>query len=119
MECKIVGVNFTKCNALLLEINFSKCLVNDCNFSNLKLHNTSFRECTINESDFVGADLTGSDFFKSSLKGSLFHNTNLSKVNLVDAKDFAINPLTNKLHKARLSIPEAMTLLEYLGVVIE
>ena len=73
----------------------------------------------VKECDFVDADLTGSDFFKSNLQGSLFHHTNLSKVNLVDAKDFSINPENNKLKKAKVSMTEAVVLMKYMGLIIE
>jgi len=118
-ESKLVGVDFTRCNTFLFEINFHGCVLSGCNFSSLKLPGTSFKECTVKECDFVDADLTGSNFFKSNLKGSLFHHTNLSKVNLVDAKDFSINPETNKLEKAKVSLTEAVVLMEYLGLIIE
>ena len=71
------------------------------------------------ECDFVDADLTGSDLFKSNLKGSLFHHTNLSQVNLVDAKEFSIDPQANNLKKAKVSMTEAIVLMGHLGLVIE
>ena len=70
---------------------------NSCNFSDLDLKNTPFHECTIRDTHFKEINLTGADFRGSDLSGNLFHNTNLNKSNFVNAVNYSINPLTNKL----------------------
>ena len=85
----------------------------------MQLRNTDFIECNIQGSDFVNTDLTGSDFYKSQLTRSLFDNTNLTAVNLVEAEDYAIDPLTNNLSKATVSLPQAISLLEQMGIRVE
>jgi uncharacterized protein YjbI with pentapeptide repeats len=61
----------------------------------------------------------GADFGKSDLTGSTFHNSNLSKANFIGAINYSINPLTNKLSKAKFSKPEALSLLDHLDIIIE
>jgi uncharacterized protein YjbI with pentapeptide repeats len=76
-------------------------------------------ESTVKECDFVNSDLSACDFQNSTLSGSLFHNTNLSRANFVGANDYRIDPLSNKLEKAQFSMPEAISLFEAMGIIIE
>lgn len=118
-HCKLVGVDFTKCDKTFLMIKFKKCLIGTSNFSDLDLRNTPFHECVIRDTYFKESILIGADFGKSDLAGSLFHNANLSKANLIGAINYSINPLTNKLMKAKFSKPEVLSLLDHLDIIIE
>lgn len=118
-NCKFVGVNFALCDKQFLSVTFKKCLINTCNFSDLDLKNTSFNECLIRETYFSQTNLTGASFADSDLKESIFHNTILNKADFRGAINYSINPLTNKLAKARFSQPEVLTLLHHLDIIIE
>jgi uncharacterized protein YjbI with pentapeptide repeats len=118
-DCKIVGIDFSLSNPLLLKLKFLNCLIQGANFSDLKLGNTTFYESTIKESDFLNCDLTDSDFSKTNLEGTLFHHTNLSRADFRDATGYTINPLANTLKKAIFSMPEAARLLEALDIIVE
>ncbi len=118
-SCKLVGVNFAKCDKMFLQVGFKKCLIGTSNFSSLDLKNTLFCECMIRDTYFTETNLTGADFTGSDLTGSTFHNTNLGKANFASAINYSINPLTNKLIKAKFSKPEVLSLLDHLGIVIE
>ena len=117
--CKISGVNFSVVNTLLLKVRFEDCLISECNFTALQLQETGFRNCRIHNCDFYQAILTGADFSGSDLKDSLFENTDLSKANFSEARNYIINPLTNKIKKARFSLPEAMVLLNSFEIILE
>jgi fluoroquinolone resistance protein len=117
--CKILGVVFSQCNTLSVDMNFTKCMLRNCNFSELTLRKMSVRQCEIIDSDFINVDLTGADFSDSSFTGSEFNNANLTRASFIDARGYAINPLSNKIKKAQFSMPEAISLVEYLGVVIK
>jgi uncharacterized protein YjbI with pentapeptide repeats len=118
-SCKLVGVDFTQCNPMFLAIRFNKCLIGTCNFSGLDLKNGVFRECTIRDTHFKESNLTGADFAKSDLAGTVFHNANLSQANFLGAINYSINPLTNKLSKAKFSKPEVLSLLDHMDIVVE
>ncbi|MBS0607114.1 MAG: pentapeptide repeat-containing protein [Parachlamydiales bacterium] len=118
-SCKLVGVDFTKCDKMFLSLAFRQCLIGSSNFSDLDLKNTLFSKCVIKETFFTGTNLTGANFAESDLMGSTFHNTNLTKANFIGALNYSINPLTNKLSKAKFSNPEVLSLLHGLGIIIE
>jgi fluoroquinolone resistance protein len=118
-DCKLVGVNFGKCDPLFLSVQFHHCLIDTCNFSDLHLKGTAFVQCMIRETHFSNANLSEANFSGSDLRGSTFHNSNLSKANFIGAINYAINPLTNALKNARFSQPEVLALLQHLGIVIE
>ncbi|HHE37447.1 MAG TPA: hypothetical protein ENL20_02610 [Candidatus Cloacimonetes bacterium] len=80
---------------------------------------TEFSDCRIHNSDFYQTYLTNSNFTCSDLKGSIFENTNLENANFQNAKNYSINPLNNKIEKAKFSMPEVVSLLNHLGIRIE
>jgi fluoroquinolone resistance protein len=118
-SCKFAGVNFSAVDGRFLTIQFMNCLIDQANFSNLNLKKTAFGHCTIRNTYFGDCDLSEADFSKADLSGSSFHHTNLSQANFTLAINYSINPLTNKLARARFAMPEAMALLQYLDIVIE
>lgn len=118
-DSKIVGLDFSNCNTFLLRMNFHSCKIDTCNFSGLKLQNSSFESCMIINSDFFDADLTGSNFRKAQFTKTIFQNTNLSKTIFLESRGYVINPLENKIKGAYFSLPEATTLLNHLGIIIE
>jgi uncharacterized protein YjbI with pentapeptide repeats len=117
-ECKFMGTNFGVCDPLFLSLRFFHCLIDTCNFSDLSLKGTVFEHSHIRETHFTHANLTEANFAGSDLRGSIFHNTDLSHANFVGARDYAINPLTNQLKQARFSMPDVVTLLDSLGIII-
>jgi uncharacterized protein YjbI with pentapeptide repeats len=115
-KCKLLGVDFTICHMLGFVVGFTDCLVQSCNFNYLDLRKTAFKRCEFRETDFIGANLAGSDFTGSVFSAVTFHDTNLTKADFSEAQGYAINPLTNKIQGARFQLPDAIALLENLGI---
>ncbi|MCK9310296.1 MAG: pentapeptide repeat-containing protein [Candidatus Cloacimonetes bacterium] len=113
---KLVGVDFTRCNTLGLGLCFSGCLLRSCNFNFMDIQKTSFKECEIIETDFIGSNLAGSNFTGTSFSSVSFNNTNLSKAKFLGAQGYAINPLNNNIRNATFSLPEAISLLDCMGI---
>lgn len=118
-ECKLVGVDFTKCNVNLFGISFKQSLIDTCNFSSLKLKKTPFLNCTIRDSRFIQSLLNEADFSGSDLERTLFHQCELEKANFIRAKNYSIDPMTSKVAGAKFSLPEAVSLLTSLGITLE
>lgn len=118
-DCKILGVDFTVVNPLIIEIGFKNSQISKCNFSGLELVKTGFIDCTIHNSDFFEANLSEAQFSGCDLRGSLFESTNLSKADFRTAFNYAINPLINKLKNAQFSLPEAVTLLKAFEIKVK
>lgn len=114
--CKLQGVDFSSCNPFLLEMNFDKCLMNLASFYQLKLKGTIFKECSLEEADFVETDLSESKFLDCKLTKAQFDNTNLEKADLRTAVHFSINPINNKITKARFSREGLIGLLDQFDI---
>ncbi|MBM3713440.1 MAG: pentapeptide repeat-containing protein, partial [Actinobacteria bacterium] len=117
--CKLEGIDFTKVNALGLAISFHGCLIRNCNFSFLELKGTAFIECEIADTDFIGSRLQESSFAQTTFRHVTFHETDLRKADFTQATGYLINPLTCNLKAARFSLPDAVVLLEEMGIVLE
>ena len=68
--------------------------------------------------DFREADLSETDFDGTDLSESLFLNTNLTEADFVGAMNYDISPEKNKLKGAKFSLPEAMSLLFNLDIIL-
>lgn len=117
-ECKLSGLKFYQLDPMLLSFQFEKCVLIGCNFSHLKLPHTSFLECNIQSCDFVETQLSGACFKEATFKDTRFHQCNLRKADFSGASSYEINPMSNQLQKAIFSMPEAMSLLFHLDIVI-
>jgi uncharacterized protein YjbI with pentapeptide repeats len=68
--------------------------------------------------DFREADLSQADFAGTDLSDSMFVNTDLTEADLSRARNYHIDPSQNVLRQARFSLPEAMSLLYSLDIVL-
>ena len=118
IECKIVGANFYKCDKTFFSLSFEKCLLQYCNFSDLNMKNASFNGSHLKETHFTNTTLTSADFTNTNLSGSIFHNCNLSKADFSTASNYDIDPQTNKITKAKFSLPEAVGLLRGFDIAL-
>jgi fluoroquinolone resistance protein len=98
IDCKIVGVEFFKCDKTFFSACFENCLLHYCNFSDLNMKNALFRGSKLRENYFTNTCLNGADFST--------------------ATQYAIDPQTNKIKKARFSIPEVIGLLHGFDITI-
>lgn len=63
--------------------------------------------------------LKGADFSGTDLKKSTFQDCDLSKADFRGAKNYFISTESNKIKKAKFSMPEAVSLLGNLDIMIE
>lgn len=119
ISCKLLGVDFSPCNPFLLEMSFDGSLMNLVSFYQLKLKGTSFKNCSLEEADFVETDLTDVRFSDCNLSMAQFENTILEKADMRTAVNFSINPLNNKIGKARFSKDGLIGLLDQFDINVE
>lgn len=117
-ECKLLGLRFEQCQEFGTSIIFNKCILNHSSFYKAKAKNTVFNECSMIEVDFTLSDLTGSLFDNCNLSNSQFDQTNLEKTDFSNALNFNINPLLNKVRKAKFSKDNLTGLVQNLGIII-
>jgi uncharacterized protein YjbI with pentapeptide repeats len=119
VRSKLLGVDFTNVNSLGLTIGFQESLLRSCNFNYLDLKKSTFTQCEIIETDFIGCNLKESNFTGTSFRSVTFHETNLTKANFTDAHDYKINPLTDQIKGAVFCLPDAISLLECMGIKLK
>ncbi|HEY0298714.1 MAG TPA: pentapeptide repeat-containing protein [Arachidicoccus sp.] len=102
--CKILGLDFTKCNKFLFSFAFSDCHLDYCTFFGTKLKKTNFLNCSMKEVEFSESDLSLAVFKNCDLTGARFQNTNLEKADFRTAQNFAIDPDVNKIKRAKFSV---------------
>jgi uncharacterized protein YjbI with pentapeptide repeats len=118
-DCKLINVSFAAINFFLLNWEFRKCKIELCNFGGLKMKRSRFIESIVRETSFINVDLRDSDFAGSDLQGSKFHNALLENVNFVGARNYYIDPSSNKIKKAKFSYPEVLSLLATFDIKVE
>ena len=121
-DSKIIGVNWTDAlwpaTKIWEPIHFSKCVVNHSTFIGLDLKGIHITDCIAEDVDFREANLSQADFSGTDLSDSLFINTNLAEADLSRARNYRIDAGQNVLKKAKFSLPEAMSLLYGLDIVL-
>jgi uncharacterized protein YjbI with pentapeptide repeats len=118
-DSKLVGLNFTECNKFGFLPDFSGCLLEGTVFCSNNLKKGRFERCTIRDGDFMESDLREAVFDQTSLEGCTFQHCNLEKADFRAAFNYAIDPATNRLAKARFTLPEAQSFLGFLGITIQ
>lgn len=116
-ECKGVGVNWSQA-AGLHTAKFYACKLNDSSFAMLDLRATIFDECLLEGVDFRGARLEKAIFPHCRLNGAQFNKTNLIETDFSQAHGYFFDPRENRLRNTRVSLPEAIGLLESLGATL-
>lgn len=118
VDCKIVGAEFFKCDRTFFSVNFKNCILQYCNFSDLNMKHTSFSGSKLREGYFTNTILIGANFSDVDLTGTIFHNCDLCKADFSKAIQYNIDPQTNKIKKAKFSLPEAVGLLRAFDITI-
>lgn len=78
----------------------------------------SFGGSKLNDCHFTNTNLIGADFGEVNLSGTIFHKCDLSMADFTTAIQYDIDPQTNKIKKAKFSLPEALGLLRCFDVMI-
>ncbi|TPE45536.1 pentapeptide repeat-containing protein [Pontibacter mangrovi] len=116
--CKLLGLHFEDCNKFLLSVRFQDCQLNLSSFYKTSLKGTTFSNCSLREADFAGADLTGATLSSCDLANATFDQTILEKADLRTAYNYQIDPESNRIRKAKFSLPEAVGLLHKYDISI-
>lgn len=117
-RCKVIGWDWTKASQLH-GLSFTGCQLNYSNFAALKLSGIKMISCDAKEVNFNGTDLRDGIFTGTDLERSIFHKTNLTKADLRGAFNYTIDARNNTLKKTRFSLPDALSLLNSLDIIIE
>ncbi len=114
---KLVGIDWTGV-AKTFSADFSDCILNLSNFSAMNLKKRKIVNCTAHEVSFAESNMTECNCKLTDFAGSVFSKTNLTKADFTDAMNYTIDVRANTTTKMKLSLPEALSLLETLGIII-
>lgn len=112
---KALGVMWLDADAPF-SIQFTDSRISFCSFYGKALKKVKFINCIADEVDFSECNLTEADFAGTDLRNARFFNTNLTKANFVGATNYFIDIQSNKIAKAKFSLPEAISFLHALGI---
>lgn len=123
-KSKLVGVNWTEVNwthqGLLKKktVDFDECVLDYGVFIGLKLAEVQMRRCSARHASFEDVDLTGADCTKTDFADGRFIGADLTKADFTGARNYAINAQQTTLHKTKFSLPEAVSLLRSLDIIL-
>ena len=118
-DCKMLGLRFDYCSKFGLSFSFENCILNHSSFYGVKMKKTLFKVSALQEVDFTESDMTESRLENCDLDRSAFHSTILEKADLRTSFNYAIDPETNKIRKAKFSLPGALRLLHKYNIEID
>lgn len=122
-KSKLLAIDWTQGNWSQSAFNnldgFFDCVISHSTFIGLGLEGIQIKNCVANEVDFREADLSKVSFKGTDLAKSIFGNTNLSEADLSRARNYQIDPGVNTLKGARFALPEAMSLLYSMDIIID
>jgi fluoroquinolone resistance protein len=117
-QCKVIGVDWSKASKLE-NMSFTECQIDYSNFSSLQLPRTKMVNCSAKEVRFTETNLSDGVLTDTDFQESTFFKTNLSRADFRRAKNYNIDVTNNIIRSARFSLPEALSLLYGLDIVIE
>lgn len=120
-ECKLMGINWAEIeqtNQFFKPFDFTNCNLNYGTFIGLDLKKVRLVECSALDADFAEADLTEAICTGTDFAESRFLHTNLSQADFTNARNYRIVPDLNTLKGAKFSLPEALSLLRNMEIVI-
>ncbi len=118
-NCKMLGLQFEKCNGFGFTASFDLCQLDHSSFYQLKLNRSSFQNSQLQGVDFTEAELKSIVVQYCDLLNATFENTNMEKADLRNSFNYSINPESNRIKEARFSLPDVIGLLDKYKIRIE
>ncbi len=132
-DCEFINCTFDDCN--LVGIDWGELLpasaigkpvseLRDCHlkynaFTHMGFSKFDFSGCEILDSIFAECDLAESNFTKCRLEKTEFLECDLRKADFREATGYRMDIMSSKMKDARFSFPEALNLLNGLGIMID
>lgn len=121
--CQLLGVNWAEAHwpsvSLHEQITFTGCALNYATFFGIDLEKVVMRDCAAKEVDFSEAKLVSADCRGTDFAGSRFLHTDLTDADFRGALNYTIHAGQNTLKRTKFSLPEAMSLLYSLEILLE
>lgn len=118
LSSKVIGVDWTKAEKIR-DLEFYQSQINYSSFRLLALTKIKIVKCESKEVDFTETDLSHGDFKSTDFEKSRFFKTNLAYADFNGAKNYYIDARVNVLKETRFTLPEALSLLNGLDIILE
>ncbi len=118
IDCKILGVNWGEAGGFL-SASYDGCLLNNNVFADMNLTRFKFTSCLLGEALFSNTKMRYSVFDDCDLSQCQFHQADLSHADFRTSRNYFMNATTNTLQKTMFSLPEAVSLLANLNIVLK
>ncbi len=112
---KLMGINWGNAGPVIVA-TYINCLMNNCSFSGMNLTKVRFESCSFVESSFTDNKMCKVVMADCDFSECMFHQNDLTGSNFISSRNYFMNSDTNKISKAKFSLPEAVSLLANLGV---
>ncbi|PCH57510.1 MAG: hypothetical protein COC15_00950 [Legionellales bacterium] len=123
IESKLIGINWTMVRwpyiKLSNSIKFYQSNLSHCSFYALDLQEIVIEDCKAWDVDFRGGNFSNSSFIGTDFTNSIFIHTKLRAADFTAAINYNINPNENEIHKAKFSMPDALSLLDSFEIDIQ
>jgi fluoroquinolone resistance protein len=116
---KLLGLRFETCSASLFSVSFEACVLDYASFYKVNLKGTVFKNVLLREVDFTEANLAQAVFDTCDLNRATFDNTILEKADFRTSFHYVINPVMNRVKKARFSSAGIAGLLQAFDIEID
>jgi fluoroquinolone resistance protein len=115
---KVIGCDWTKSHRLE-DLEFTDCQINYSNFKLLKLPGLKLLNCEAKEVDFIETDLGHGVFKNTDFENSRFFKTDLTQADFRGARNYTIDIKNNILKKTHFSLPDVLSLLNSLDIILD
>ena len=119
ISCKLMGLDFSKCNSALFSVSFNNSNLDYTSFTKKKMKKTNFLNCSLKQSDFEEADLSQAIFENCNLQDTNFMRCILEKTDFRTAKNITLDPEQNRMKQAKFSVDGALSLLRKYKIEVE
>lgn len=115
---KLIGINWAKVSRLQ-RIEFRDCNMSYATFMELDLQHIVMSHCLAKETTFAETNLSNANFAHTDFSDCRFVRTNLTQADFRGARNYFIPVEQNILKKTKFSLPEAVSLLDGLDIILE
>lgn len=121
-QCQCIGINWTVADwsrlGIVAPLNFQESAISHSIFMGVTLKKSQMTNCMAENVDLSEVDLSEANCTGTDFSSARFQQTNLTKANLKNATNYAIDINQNTIKRATFSLPEAVSLLKGLDIVL-
>lgn len=117
-KSKLIGLNWSEAS-VLASCTYSDSILDYSVFHSMNLKNFIFSDCKMMDVEFSESQLVKAQLTRCMLRGASFNKANLSEADLRGSTEYFIDVRYTNIKKAKFSMPEALTLLSSLDIILD